>query len=77
MKYSIKTEVYNENLPFNKWFDFESMKKEKVRDLMVILGLEEKRIGLIMVNNNPISSNRILEDRDSIRFIGKIYPEYL
>jgi hypothetical protein len=77
MTYSIKTEIYKEGLPFNKWFNIETGRKEKVRDLAGILGIDHKTIGIVMINNKPITANRVLEDRDSIRFIGKIYPEYL
>lgn len=77
MRYCIKTEIYKEGIPFNKWFRIETGKKEKVRGLAEILGIDDKRIGIVIVNNKPITTNKILEDRDSIRFVGRIYPEYL
>lgn len=77
MKYSIKTEVYSEGLPFNKWFIFDSRKREKIKDLIKILGIDDEIIGLVIVNNKLITSNKVLEDRDSIKFLGRIYPEYL
>lgn len=77
MRYSIKTEVYNEKLPFNKWFNFETPRKEKLEDLMEILEIDKNRIGLVIINNKPITTNKILKDKDSIRFLGRIYSEYL
>jgi sulfur carrier protein ThiS len=77
MKYSVKTEVYKEGLPFNKWFLYECNRKEKVMDIIKNLGFEEKSIGIVIINNKPISTNKILEDRDTVRFVGRIYPEYL
>lgn len=77
MTYCIKTEIYKEGLPFNKWFKIETGRKEKVKGLLEILGIDNKRIGIVIINDKPVTSNRILEDRDSIRFVGRIYPEYL
>ena len=77
MKYNVKLEIYSEGHPFNKWFNYECDEKKDITELIGCLGLEEKRIGVVIINDAPIIKNKKLEDRDSIRFIGRIYPEYL
>ena len=77
MKYSVKSEIYKEGLPFNKWFQYECDKGKNLNELINILGLDKNKIGVVIINNTPITKNKDLEDRDSVRFIGRIYPEYL
>ena len=77
MKYSVKSEIYKEGMPFNKWFQFESDKCKRVNELIIMLGLETDKIGLVIINNIPTVKNIKLNDRDNVRFVGKIYSEYL
>jgi hypothetical protein len=77
MKYIVKTEVYNEELPYNKWFCFNSGNKYRIDDLVLALGLDRTDIGIVIVNEFAKTTNCQLNDKDRIRFVGKIYPEYL
>jgi sulfur carrier protein ThiS len=77
MKYNIKSEVYKEGLPFNKWFYYESNKKSCVNDIIDSLGISKDRVGLVIVNDYPKNNSYILKNKDSIRIIGRIFPEYL
>lgn len=77
MRYSVKIEVYKEGIPFNKWFEYESSKKETAMELMNNFGFKEDEIGVVIVNNYQIEKKRVLKDNDRIKFIGYIYPGYL
>jgi sulfur carrier protein ThiS len=77
MKYNIKSEVYKEGLPFNKWFHYECNKNNRIKDLIESLGISKDRVGLVIVNDYPKPNTYILENKDSIRIIGRIFSEYL
>ena len=77
MKYTIKSEIYKEGLPFNKWFHYECNNSNRVNDLIESLGIAKDRVGLVIVNNHPKPNTYMLKNKDSVRIIGRIFPEYL
>lgn len=77
MKYTIKSEIFKHDFPFNKWFDFDTSKKYRISELVEELGIERNKVGLVLVNNYVRNRSYMLQDKDSIRIIGRIYSEYL